>query len=302
MKLSTTIISAHKRIGLLTAVGVCLLIALQDVTGNDPRESPGTVTAEDAEFTRLFEVCAQRAGPDYIDARDELLALGSERLQRALEVLRTDDADWAQKLMRKILLRWVEDASECQDYHRNFKVWIKHSYRTVSGKPSVASIGGFCHRDATTHGDRESLLLERLFKYDDPPHVKVGILRVLRKVATEDSLNPLIALMKSPEGPSAQCAMSVGDISRRLGDRRAVPVLLELYRTRPRGHGTGLPEEELRALPPGPQVGLLLALRTIGGEEALRALEELQRDETHFVLSEQLTDAITSVRSRLDPK
>ena len=144
-------------------------------------------------------------------------------------------------------------------------------------------------------------MLERLFKYDnDPPDFTQAVVQALGKIGTEQSLDPLIWLMKSPQGPCAECPLAVGKLSKRLGDVRAVPDLVDLYRTRPRKYGTGFPEEVLRAMPPWPQRRIASALRTIGGEEALRALEELHADETHVALKAQLERSITLVRERME--
>ncbi|UCC31569.1 MAG: HEAT repeat domain-containing protein [Phycisphaerales bacterium] len=254
----------------------------------------------DPDVAVLLSDCAAAKGADYIRVRDELCSLGEKRLREGLKPSTLQTLEWSQRLTLSIILSWTANRQECEQYHDTFNKWIRSSYATVSGKPSVRSISGFCVRDVRQGNNHELLMLERLFKYDDSPHVKQGIVRALGGIGTEQSLDALIWLMKSPQGLCAEGATSVGNISRRLGDRRAVPDLVELYRTRPRRYGTGFPDEVLRALPPWPQVALASALRTIGGEEGLRALEELHRDETHIALKEQLERSITLVRERME--
>ncbi|UCC32034.1 MAG: HEAT repeat domain-containing protein, partial [Phycisphaerales bacterium] len=146
----------------------------------------------------------------------------------------------------------------------------------------------------------EALILERLLKYEDPSDFRQATVRALGAIGTEQALNALIALMRAIDEPCAEIAVSVGKISRRLGDTRAMPHLVNVYRTQPHTHGTGLPEEVLESLPPWPQRAVILALLTIGGEEGLQALKDLRADETHPALRQQLEDAIMDLRERLE--
>ncbi|UCC31954.1 MAG: hypothetical protein JSU86_06680 [Phycisphaerales bacterium] len=301
MKRFGTIISRIKVVLLLSALGASVLATRQYVHGQIARENAPQTRTENAETRRLLEAFIHASGPDYLDVRDRLASMGPKALSVASEPSPPNNAaEWNSRLSYKVLALWVANAPRCREFHNTLEVWYRRSYNTASGKPSEGRITWWCRKQGAANPDYETLMLERLFKYHDDPHVQVGIVKALGAVGTEVSLDPLIALMNSTDGPCAQCAASVANISRRLGDTRAVRDLLKCYRTRPRRYGTGFPEEVLRALPPWPQVALASALRTIGGEEALQGLQELREKETHPALRQQLEDAIMDLRERLE--
>lgn len=251
--------------------------------------------------TRLFEICVQARGEDYFGARDAMRLAGPEDLDIASRCdARDKDVGWECRLTRQILALWIADSARCLKFHEELDYWCKRSYQTHSGNPDPGPITSWCRKEGASNPDHETLMLERLLKYDDEPHVRRGILNALGYDGTAQCLDPLIAMMNPPEGVCEDCIWCVARVSARLGESRAIPNLVEMYRTRPRESDTELPEELLRAMAPWPQRGIISAIDNIGGAEALRALQDLRADETHAVLIMHLEIAILTGRDHLN--
>ncbi|UCC31570.1 MAG: hypothetical protein JSU86_04685, partial [Phycisphaerales bacterium] len=128
----------------------------------------------------LFAI-VEASGPKYVELRSELIQHRPDGLRNDLEAVATSGGTSAARMVARILLRWLDAGSECEAYHAAFDTWIRSSYGTVSGSPSERAISGSCLRDAAEHYGHEVLMLERLFKYEDAPHVKIGIIDALGK-------------------------------------------------------------------------------------------------------------------------
>ena len=291
-------------------LALCILPALVVVTHHVARGTqPEAVrTADELVATQAvlesLLVLGSATGSQYTELRDSLLTEGAAQLETAIRMNASRGVDWSVRLSSAIVLRWSKNPEECGAFHEWFEKVLKSSYGTVSGKPSSRAVAGLCGRHWREDHDDELLLLERLYKYKDPPHARSGIITVLGIMGTERSLGPLLELMKSDEHPSYSgvCAMAAAKISRRLGDTRAVRDIVTVYGKRQRLRGKGLPEEELQKMPPWPHVDFILALSHIGGKEAVKALEELQGAEADPVLIERLEETTQRVRERLESR
>lgn len=145
----------------------------------------------------------------------------------------------------------------------------------------------------------ETIILERAVKYDDPPDFRQALVQALGAIGTSRSLDPLIGFMASATAPTGDCARAIAAISMRIGDDRAVDDIAAQYRLRPRRRGMGLPEEQLKLMPPFPQVQFIGAFSQIGGAKAVKALEELLAEETDPPLIARLRDTHAKVRERM---
>lgn len=242
------------------------------------------------------------SGPKYVELRSELIQHRPDGLRNDLEAVATSGGTSAARMVARILLRWLDAGSECEAYHAAFDTWIRSSYGTVSGSPSERAISGSCLRDAAEHYGHEVLMLERLFKYEDAPHVKIGVIDALGKAGALESLEALVGLMAktSDSGIQGACVTAVGRLSGKFHDTRAVKDLVSLYRSVPKSRGTGAPEEILQRMPPGFQANVILALSKMRGPEALAALDQLRATETDPVLLERLSNARRDVQERLE--
>lgn len=288
-------------------LGLVTVGFVASVTGTEVQlgsHAHGVATVTDSEMTALLRECVESSGPRYMEARDELLSGDRDRVVAIVRRPVWRNGNWKETLVANIVGVRVEYQAKCDDFERKLERFIEDSWTKaiIPNTPVSGPIKNFCVRSVEDAKELEAMVLERLFKYDDPPHVKHGLARALGAVGTEASLQALISLMNSTEDGSlcAHSAMSVAGISGRLGDTRAVPKLVELYRTRPRTRGTGLPEEVLRDIPPGFQATAISALRHIGGKEALLALQELRVNECDPALVKALDKAQQRVRGRLE--
>lgn len=258
--------------------------------------------------TRLLNAlqkCVDASGREYLGAREEVLRWDRESLQAALAETAWSSGAWERSLVTSALRLRLQRPDQCANFDATIERWIETSRTShVPNHPVSAPVGGFCTRALNETPELEAIVLERLFKYDDAVHVKIGIIDALGRVGTLHSVEALVSLMKSDEHPSYSgiCAMGAAKISQRVGDTRVVGDIVTVYAKRVPVRGTGLPEEQLRRMPPWPHVEFILALRHLGGAEALKALNELRRTETDPVLVESLDNAKRSVQKRLDEK
>ncbi len=273
------------------------------VRGGDdtPTVGPRT-TAEDSEAMSLFLACLDAGHERYLEARAELLDT-LKHAQRRPEGLSGVADNWKGRVVQGAIAYRLEHPVDSESFDARIEAIIAKSWHSiVQGKPVSEPVGDECVRQMRKHPEVETLVLERLFKYNEPPHVNSGIISALGAMGTEQSLGPLLELMKADEHPSYSgvCAMAAAKISRRLGDTRAVRDIVTVYGKRPRSRGKGLPEEELQRMPPWPHVNFILALSHIGGKEVVKALEELQAAEADPVLIERLEETTQRVRKRLE--
>ena len=269
--------------------------------GEARENNPRPARVDNADVQRLLKNCAEEVGRKYREARSELLELDRECLRPMLEQSLDAAEDWGGKVAVAAIRTRMEHAQESDAFDEGIEAVLRNSRTShAPGKPRPVM---FISPDIARLGQdakMEALILERLFKYEDPSDFRQATVRALGAIGTEQALDALIALMRAIDEPCSEIAVSVGKISRRLGDTRAMPHMVKVYRTQPHTQGTGLPEEVLESLPPWPQRAVILALLTIGGEEGLQALKDLRADETHPALRQQLEDAIMELGERLE--
>ena len=245
--------------------------------------------------------CIQAKGDEYFRARAGLLGLGEAELRAALAEEHLTYMQWNARLVGGIIRAWTEDAGACKAFHELFDACIRSSYGTQTGDPSARRITGCCVREWDKGHHPEMLILERLFKYEDPPHVKEGIIIALGAKGSVQSLSALRGLMSSTDDIdlSFHCVLAVGKLCRKLRDAAPVPDLVHLYKTTERPSMENVPEELKGKVPPPFQRQVVSALRQMASAEALQALDDLNETETDRVLLQIIDDARNAMRAEV---
>ncbi len=234
-------------VGMLTTVWL-LTTPLSPVGAEEALE--GLARQYPAVAQRLA-LCIRETGDEYFGAREALLGLGEAKLRVALGEEHLTHMQWNARLVGRIIRAWSEDPGACNAFHKLFDACIRSSYGTQTGDPSERRITGCCVREWDKGSDPEMLILERLFKYKDPPHVKEGIIIALGSKGSVRSLSALRGLMNSTEEIDLRfhCVLAVGKLCRKFSDAAAVPDLLHLYRTTERPSMEDVPKELKVLLP-----------------------------------------------------
>lgn len=191
-----------------------------------PSDVDGANARVRQELGQSLEECINASGREYTDARELWLRGDADHLQRVLAEPKWSSGPWGRVLVVRAIRIRLERPEECAGFDAMFERWIKRSM-TMSIKqnsPVSAVIGDFCLETMSKDPKFEPVILERLLKYDDLPHVKQGIVRALGALGTEESLEPLLGLLRShrPGIPVGRCARAIARISLRIGDTRAV--------------------------------------------------------------------------------
>ena len=283
------------RVGMLTSV--CLFAVTLSSVGAE--QALNGLLEEHPAVAQRLALCIRETGSEYVDAREALLGLGEAKLRVALAKERLIHMQWNARLVAGIMRGWAENPDACNNFHTMFDACIRSSYATQTGRPSERRITGCCVREWDKGAEPEMLILERLFKYEDPPHVKEGIIIALGAKGSIESLSAVRWLMISTEDVdlSFHCVRAVGKLSRKFSDATVVPDLVRLYRTIERPSMKDVPRELKGKVPPPFQRQVVSALRQIESAESLRALDDLQRTETDHVLVSIIEDARDAVRA-----
>ena len=239
--------------GFKNAWRTCSILAVLAMVGGAPLES---------DVIEIAEAMLQADGEDYIAARDRVLAMSQEELDRAVEYLQRDRDDPVAELLGLALRFRAQHPERGSEFEHELEWMIDSAVPTRAAH--VLSYPSRVPREAS---ERDALYFEALIKYDLPVDAKVRIHGILCNAGRRDHpvvvQGHLAVLFSSlPSQVKGRSSIPLAEAAAMHPDERVVLALVRLYR-------------ELRVSEAGGASAPGAALGYLSTPEALLALEQL---------------------------